>query len=99
MLFHSQEVISSADPSTAFIALRWTELFDHSSPDTFQPRLLNIPGLVEELHRVAQLALVSSVWDKHLLEIGQELKWSIEENSFLLKNQPKYSWHISIFLN
>jgi hypothetical protein len=90
--FPPADVLANSTEPTAFILLLWQELFDESSPDSYQPRLQNIPALVEELHSVAKLAVRSSQWLVHLKEIKAELEHSIAENRSLLSSFPKYEW-------
>jgi hypothetical protein len=90
--FPPADVLANSTEPTSFILLLWQELFDESSPDSYQPRLQNIPALVEELHSVAKLAVKSSQWLVHLKEIKAELEHSIAENRSLLSSFPKYEW-------
>lgn len=99
MYFPDGAVLSSSGETTVLLLLVWLELFDKDSPDTFQPKLRDIPSLVEELHEVANLAAKSDAWDKHLLEIKAELDWHLNENKSLLKSFPKYLWCLQNLLH
>lgn len=92
MRFPPIDVLENSTEPTAFILLLWQELFDEHSPDSYQPRLQNIPALVEELHSVAELAATSEPWRVHLKEIRAELEYSVAENRTLLSSFPKYGW-------
>jgi hypothetical protein len=91
-------LLANATESTAFILLLWQELFDEASPDSFQPRLQNIPALVEELHSVARLAAKSGQWRAHLEEIKAELGHTIDEERSILESFPKYEWTLKDLL-
>ena len=56
MYFPDPAILVTADESTALLLLLWSELFDEASPDTFQPKLHDIPSLVEELRDMAKFA-------------------------------------------
>src|SRR5437016_3164919 len=94
MLFPLQTALTRSSEATAFVVLRWQELFDSATPDTFQPRLLNLPSLVKELEAVATLALQSSAWDKHLTELQLELRTTIDAHKPLLIRFQEYSWQL-----
>lgn len=94
MLFPPPSTVASADETTAFILLCWQELFHDDTPDTFRPRLLNLPGLVCELRDVAALATTSAAWDKHLTEVQDELRITVANHRSLLVGSPKYAWEL-----
>jgi hypothetical protein len=96
--FPPASLLANSTESTAFILLLWQELFDEASPDSFQPRLQNIPALVEELHSVAKLAVKSSQWHAHLKEIKDELKQNITDERSILDSFPKYEWTLNDLL-
>jgi hypothetical protein len=90
--FPPASVLATATESTAFVLLLWQELFGEDTPDTYQPRLQNLPALVEELHEVAKLATSTSQWAVHLKEIKAELQHATTEVGFLLGRLSKYEW-------
>ena len=94
MYFPDPVILKTADETTAFLLLLWQELFDESSPDTFQPKLCDIPALVAELEEVASLAAKSDHWNKHLSEIRKELDANVRAGTFLLSRFPKYLWSL-----
>jgi len=57
MWFPDSTALSKAAPSVQFVALRWHELFDSFTPDSFQPRLCQLPTLVAEMGSAAKDAL------------------------------------------
>ncbi|WP_396255291.1 hypothetical protein [Haloferula sp. A504] len=61
------------DKGSTFLAMRWHELFDQYTPDTFQPQLLTIPCLIEEAVEVASLSNRDDRWKKHLCAVQQEI--------------------------
>jgi len=52
MIHPSPAILDKAHAATAFLTLRWTEFFDGFTIDSFQPKLCNLPALVEEIHDV-----------------------------------------------
>lgn len=92
VFFTSSVPLFSDDATSAFILLVWNELFDEASPDTFQPKLQNVPALVHELEEVALLATASPIWTKHITEIQTELARCIDEHSELLQPFARYHW-------
>lgn len=92
VFFTSSGPLFKGDETSAFIHLIWNELFDETAPDSFQPKLQNVPALVSELQHVASLATGSPVWTKHVTEIQAELARAIEEHAELLEQFPRYDW-------
>jgi len=74
MWFPPSPILAAANPASAFIALRWHEFFDPFSPDSFQPRICQLPTLVEELAGVANDTLEDARFKFHLQQIQSELK-------------------------
>lgn len=52
MIHPSPAELDAADPATAFLSLRWNEFFDRYTVDSYQPKLCNLPTLVEEIQGV-----------------------------------------------
>ncbi|MGD0815309.1 MAG: hypothetical protein ABSA83_17060 [Verrucomicrobiota bacterium] len=84
--------MSSANESSAFVLLAWNEMFAPDTPDSFQPKLMNIPALVEELQLIAERASRSSKWEKHVRKIQDELKASCKAEQNLLDASPRLRW-------
>lgn len=91
MLFLPNKVICEANKGSAFLLFSWHELFSIEAPDTYQPKLLNIPALVQELTQIAERAKKSSKWEKHVKIIQEELKNASEAERSFLDTIPKYS--------
>jgi hypothetical protein len=73
-----KEWVEQSSEISVYATLRWHELFDKYSPDTYHPKLLGTCGLVEEMKEIASLAKGEERWKKHLtyskLELGEKLK-------------------------
>lgn len=96
--FPPLEALGSANPATSFLMLLWQEMFDENTPDTFRPRLQNIPALIMELHEVAGFAREAPIWEKHIHELKDELRAAIRENDGLLASVPRYRWELDDLL-
>jgi hypothetical protein len=66
-------IFADAGPGAAFIVARWHELFDEFTPDTFHPKLYNLPGLVAEATMIGELQENHDAWNKHLKQVQAEL--------------------------
>lgn len=73
MIHPSPTLLDEADPATAFLTLRWTEFFDGFTIDSFQPKLCNLPALVEEIHEVCSPANLHQSSGAHLSALQCEL--------------------------
>lgn len=73
MIHPSPALLEAADPSTAFLALRWNEFFDRFTVDSFQPKLCNLPTLVEEIFEVCASANQHQSSGGHLIALQAEL--------------------------
>lgn len=88
----TKEVLASCSEGTAFLILAWQEMFNPYVPDTFQPRLLNLPLLIEEIELVARKAQISSRWKPHIKIIQEELKHVLQVDEAFLASLPYYHW-------
>jgi hypothetical protein len=78
--------------ASAFVGLSWQEMFDPTTPDTYQPRISEIPPLVEDLSAIAERALVTTRWGKHVRVIQDELEAMVQANDAFLREMPSYQW-------
>jgi hypothetical protein len=78
--------------ASAFLALLWQEMFDPSTPDTYQPRLSNLPSVTEDLLHVTERALTNPRWEKHVHVIQEELKTLTKADEAFLPGMPTYQW-------
>lgn len=62
-------IFDDAGPGAAFVVARWHELFDEFTPDTFHPKLYNLPGLVAEATMIGELQENHDAWNKHLKQV------------------------------
>jgi hypothetical protein len=69
----NKETFNEAGPGAAFVVARWHELFDEFTPDTFHPKLYNLPGLVAEATMIGELQENHDAWNKHLKQVQMEL--------------------------
>lgn len=86
--------------SSVFLLAHWRELFDPLTPDTYQPRLHNLPSLVEELGTVSgRLKKDATIWWKHIHKIREEISETAEEERGLLQSLPEYEWLLNRLLS
>jgi hypothetical protein len=74
MWFPSTEKLAGTNLASAFLLLSWNEMFDPSTPDTYEPRLSNAASLVDELLEASDRARKDDRWDKHVAILKEELK-------------------------
>ena len=86
------KVLANASESTAFLILAWQEMFDPYVPDTFQPRLLNLPLLIRELESVASKAAISARWQPHVKAIQSEIARVLASERPFLTGIPYLLW-------
>lgn len=77
MWFPDQNCLSNSSPGTRFVALRWHEFFDQFTPDSFQPRVCNLPTIVAELAVAAGDVIRDSRSRFHLEQLQAELKYRL----------------------
>ena len=78
------------DEAASFVLSSWHELFYGFTPDSYQPRLHNIPSLVEELLTVAKLLVTEPRFRGHVLKLQAELKAAIKAEDDILQGIPSY---------
>jgi HPt (histidine-containing phosphotransfer) domain-containing protein len=86
------ESMALHEGGSAFLALIWQEMFDPNTPDTYQPRLSHLPSVSEDLLNVAERALTSSRWEKHVHIVQQELEALTKANEAFVAGMPTYQW-------
>jgi len=87
---------SSKDSDSLFIAFAWRELFEENTPQIYQPSLLNIPDLLEELEKVATHTLKDEHGKRKPLEsLIEELQSQAESDKVLRKCFPDVHHGIS----
>lgn len=92
MFISSRDVLDTADASTALLILAWSEMFDPFTPDTFQPRLFNVPLLVRELREIAPRVTSSPErWQQHFKWVREELASAVATDSAFLERIPYYT--------
>src|ERR1017187_10404548 len=94
MFFPKNKTVLSTNEGAAFIVLAWEELFSHETPDSYQPKLLNIPALVEELGQISARAKRVKKWERHVKKIQEELKAACEIEQNTLARVPKLLWQL-----
>src|SRR6266480_2244776 len=98
MLLPDEKVLAAASEGTAFLALAWQEMFDAYIPDTFQPRLFNLPLLVDELRSVATRAETSPQRHPHVQAIQAELSQALQWDHTFLGGLPYFRWAASTLI-
>lgn len=78
MIHPSPELLDASEPATVFLALRWNEFFDRYTIDSYQPKLCNLPSLVEEILDVCSDANRHQSAVGHLSSLTSELSTMIE---------------------
>lgn len=75
----------SHDIATQFLALKWAELFERGTPNTYRPRLMNVSGLLTELNEVTGYAerYGENHWKRHIRMIVCELKETLEADPII----------------
>jgi hypothetical protein len=73
MWFPDQQALAAATPGTQFVALRWHEFFDVFTPDSFQPRVCQLPTLVDEVALAADDVVRDPRFKTHLSQVQAEL--------------------------
>ena len=91
MLSFPIQSLRQANEGTTILLFHWHEMFSPDAPDTYQPKLLDIPALVDEVASVAARAVKSQKWEKHLRLLQEELKQACEaERSFTASISDNY---------
>lgn len=76
-------------PST-FLISSWHELFYAFTPDSNQPRLHNVPSLIDELADISERWETESRFQSHVEKIQKELEQALEEEADILVELPAY---------
>lgn len=92
MLFPTSLSAATVNLATAFLILSWKEMFDAYTPDTFQPRLYNLPLLVEELREVTERALSDNRWESHVKLVQSEIAAELSKDSSILAKLPYFEF-------
>jgi hypothetical protein len=87
------------DLSALFVLSAWHELFDGFTADSYQPRLHNVPSLIEELVAISKLWKNSLHLKVHADQIKAELKNAVKDESDLLAEAPRYRTSCRDLLN
>jgi hypothetical protein len=92
MFFPDKQTLATANESTAFLLLSWEELFSNETPDSYQPKILNVTALIEELEQIATRAGRHKKWERHVKKIQEELKAACEADQSVLFRSPRLQW-------
>lgn len=76
--------------ASTFLISSWHELFYAYTPDSNQPRLHNVPSLIEELASVSERCQRESRLQSHVTKIKEELKYALKDEEQILVNIPEY---------
>jgi hypothetical protein len=92
MQLPDDRLLATASEGTVFLVLAWQEMFDAYVPDTFQPRLFNLPLLIDELQSVAHRAEASPQWEPHMQAIQAEMAQALQWDRTFLGGLPYFRW-------
>jgi hypothetical protein len=92
MFLPDQNILLGSDPTTMLLLLCWKELFDPYTPDTFQPRLYDLPALVNELRTIAVRARNDERWRGHQKAVQAEIAAALDEDSSFVQRMPYLAW-------
>lgn len=87
------------DESEVFLLSAWHELFNGFTPDSYQPRLHNVPSLVAELVSISKLWANKDHLKIHRETIQKELKKAMLAESDLLSHLPVYRTRCESLVN
>jgi hypothetical protein len=92
MQLPDDRLLATASEGTVFLVLAWQEMFDAYVPDTFQPRLFNLPLLIDELRSVARRAEASPQWEPHMQAIQAEMAQALRGDHTFLGGLQTLRW-------
>ncbi|MCC9654905.1 hypothetical protein [Rhodopirellula halodulae] len=78
------------NPGSVFLLAAWHELFYGFTPDSFQPRLHNVPSLIEELIDIGNLWQAEPRNAAHVEKLKAELAAAIKSEDDILRQIPTY---------
>lgn len=85
-----EESRSVGSEASVFLIDAWKELFNGYTPESYQPRLHNVPSLVGELVEVAHYWNRDDRFQHHIKNIQDELKATILSETDILCRIPTY---------
>src|SRR5688572_9369946 len=97
MWFPAKDALAGDKAATAFVALRWNEMFDGVTPDSYQPRLSNPPSLIREICATAERLKRSGKWERHFKALQEELRAVAADEADVLGFSAYYQWLVSQF--
>ena len=89
-LWAPQRKQSSNNDSVEFVLAAWHELFYGFTPDSFQPRLSNVPSLVEEIRELSLRWQTQTLFAKQVEKVKDELRQAIKSETKILALIPTY---------
>ena len=92
MFLPEQQILQNSDQGTALLLLSWKEMFDPYTPDTFQPRLYNLPALVEELRDLASRTRNDERWQPHQKAVQAEIAAALDDDRLFVERMPFFAW-------
>lgn len=94
--------LTAGNEASIFLIAAWHELFDAFTPDTFQPRIHNIPSLVSELENLSSRLcgdLGDTRWKQHVQLVKEECRELEIEFQHILQQLPEYKWQLHRLLS
>jgi len=85
----------SENVASTFLLSAWHELFEGFTPDSFQPRLHNVPSLVEELVDLSRLWKGEVRMAPHIEKVQSELNLMVRSADDILCRIPEYRTRVN----
>lgn len=76
--------------ASTFLISSWHELFYAFTPDSNQPRLHNVPSLIDELADISEHWQKEHRFQSHIEKIRKELEQALDEEDDILGELPEY---------
>lgn len=76
--------------ASTFLISSWHELFYAFTPDSHQPRLHNVPSLIDELADISERWQKEPRLQSHVEKILKELEQALDEEDEVLSELPEY---------
>ena len=76
--------------ASTFLISSWHELFYAFTPDSYQPRLHNVPSLIDELADISDRWQKEPRFQSHVQKIQKELGQALNDDDEVLSDLPEY---------
>ena len=89
-MWSPDELDFSKHIASTFLISSWHELFYAFTPDSNQPRLHNVPSLIDELADIGKRWQKEPRFQSHVAKIQKELEQALDEEDGVLSELPEY---------